>query len=509
MSQIPKKFFIYFYLFEILFSLIYSQLAIISPPLLSSKFINNTIEMEYGKVGLLTDFYIRGQIILETSTSTRDACYPFPGINLRKNNSNIYDENYKIIMAYTGSCSISQKARNAQNAGASMLILIHKNNLFSDNFIYSETGNDIYIPIALIKNSDGKILEEHILNNPNDKILVEINFKPKQKSIVDFKFFFSSSEPKAYELIGNMSNYLNKFGEQVIFTPYYVVHKNPYYVDENPKSNTNCVARGVYCYYPKATTITHEGQKILMEDIRQKCMFKITKEKNEDINEYFKYLSTFSNLCINGEKISLTRECSQLTLKKLGYSAKYLDECVAESFDVRPINLDSNFYIENSNKILEKEYNEILKYKLTSFPAIIINDKLMPGIIKELNIVIQLCNEVKEKPIFCSFITGFTDEHRTQSKRRSNIIYFLIFLLIVVNIGLFMMCRAYVLEKLKDRVDSDNIDVEGRIKNIINNYFVLRGNNNDYHSFENQSSNKNNKISSSNVIMNEGKVDTI
>ena len=71
------------------------------------------------------------------------------------------------------------------------------------------------------------------------------------------------------------------------------------------------------------------------------------------------------------------------------------------------------------------------------------------------------------------------------------------------------MCRAYVLEKLKDRVDSDNIDVEGRIKNIINNYFVLRGNNNDYHSFENQSSNKNNKISSSNVIMNEGKVDII
>jgi hypothetical protein len=507
MSYIKKQFFLKFYIFIILFSAICSQLTIIGPPLLSSKFINNTIEMEYGKVGLLTDFYIRGQIILETSTSTRDACNSFPSINLRKNNTNIYDENYKIILAYTGSCSISQKARNAQNAGASMLILIHKNNYFSDNFIYSDMGNDIYIPISFIGNSEGKILEEYILNNPNDKILVEINFKPKHKGIVDFKFFFSSSEPKAYELIGNMTNYINKFGEQVIFTPYYVVHKNPYYVEENPTSNLNCVSRGVYCYYPKATTITHEGQKILMEDIRQKCMFKITKEKNKDIKEYFKYLSTFAKLCINEKKISLTRECSKLTLKELGYSEDYLDECFADSFDVRPINLNSNFYIENNNKVLEKEYNEILKYKLTSFPAIIINDKLIPGIIKELNIVIQICNEVKEKPSFCSFITGFTDEHRTQSKRRSNIIYFLMFLLIVVNIGLFMMCRAYVLEKLKDRIDSDNIDVEGRIKNIINNYFVLRNNNNDYHSFENQSSN--NKISSSNIVMNEGKVDTI
>ena len=172
MSYIQKQFFLKFYIFIILFSAICSQLTIIGPPLLSSKFINNTIEMEYGKVGLLTDFYIRGQIILETSSSTREACNSFPGINLKNNNTNIYDENYKIILAYTGSCSISQKARNAQNAGASMLILIHKNNFFSDNFIYSEIGNDIYIPIAFIGNSDGKILEEYILNNPHNKIFI-------------------------------------------------------------------------------------------------------------------------------------------------------------------------------------------------------------------------------------------------------------------------------------------------------------------------------------------------
>ena len=81
------------------------------------------------------------------------------------------------------------------------------------------------------------------------------------------------------------------------------------------------------------------------------------------------------------------------------------------------------------------------------------------------------------------------------------------FLLIVVNIGLFMMCRTYILEKLKNRINVDNIKIEGRIENIINNYFILRNNNNDYHSFENQSSN--NKISSSNIVMNEGKVDTV
>ena len=505
MSFISIKFFLKLYIYIIIFSSIYSQLTILNKPLLSSKFINNTIDIEYGKVGLLTDFYIRGQIILETITPSRDACSSLKGINKVNNNTNIYDENYKILLTYSGSCSITQKARNAQNSGMSMLIIIKRSNIASNFLTYSETGSDIYIPIAFIENKEGKILEEYILNFPNDKIIVEINFKPKQKKIVDFKLFFSSSEPRAYELIGNMSNYLDKFGEQVIFTPYYVVHKNPYYVDENPISNLNCVSRGVYCYYPKETTITKEGQKILMEDIRQKCMYMMSEIKHR--KQYINYMKAFAKLCINTEKKSLTRECSKLALIEIGYPENYLDDCVSDSFGVISEDLNSNFFIEKNNKLLEKEYNEILKYKLTTFPAVFINNKPLNGIIKELNIVVQLCNEVEEKPNFCIFFTGFTNEYKSESERRNYAIYFLIFLLIVINIGLFMMCRTYISEKLKNRINFENISIEGRIKNIINNYFILKNNNNDYQSFENQESDNNS--STQNYIMKEGKVDTI
>ena len=494
-----QKFLIKLFSFILLLESINSQLTILNPPSLSSRFINNTINMQYGTVGVLNDFYIRGQIILETITPTRDACYPLTGINLRKNNNTIYDENFKILITFSGSCSFSQKARNAQNAGASMIIIINKNN----DLIKREMGNDIYIPVAFINNKDGKILEEFILNNPNEQILVEVDFTPTEKDFVYFKFFFSSSEPKAYELIGNMTKYLYQFGGNVFFTPFYVVHKNPYYVYENPTSDTNCISRGVYCYYPKETTITQEGRKILMEDIRQKCMYRLN--RGDNIKYYFKYLATFAKLCINTEKKSLTRECSQKTLIELGYSKDYLDKCVATSFDVLPGDLNYNYYLEKNNKLLEREYNRIIRYKLTSFPAVLIDGKQISGIIKEQNIVINLCDKVKEKPSFCSYFTGFTDEHRKQSKNRSFLIYFLIFLLIVVNIGLFFMCRTYVLEKLKDRVNFENIDVEGRIKNIINNYFALR-NNNDYQSFENQN---NNHSLSQNYIMTEGKVDTV
>ena len=61
--------------------------------------------------------------------------------------------------------------------------------------------------------------------------------------------------------------------------------------------------------------------------------------------------------------------------------------------------------------------------------------------------------------------------------------------------------------KLINRINVDNIKIEGRIENIINNYFILRNNNNDYQSFENQKSDNN--TTTQNYIMNEGKVDTV
>ena len=487
----------------ILFISVYSQLTILTPGQLSSKFVNNTINIEYSKIGLLTDFYIRGQIILDTISPNKDACFPLTGIDFRKINNTIYDENFKILLAYQGTCSVTEKARNAQNAGASMLILI--NNKKYSNIILEEEGNDINIPIGLIQFKEGKILEEYIMNNRGVKIIVEVNFKPKLKNVVELKLFFSSSEPKAYALIGNMIKYMELFGDQVLFKPYYVVHKNPYYVEENPNSNLNCVSRGVYCYYPKETTIIQDGQKILLESIRQKCMYELNIKK--DINMYYKYITTFYKLCINVNKKTLDRQCSQLTLKTLGFPEDYLEQCVANSFLVSSNQLDTIYYIDKMNKILEREYAEILKYKLTSFPAVIINDKQIPGIIQEKNIVSILCNEVKEKPSFCPFFTGFSAEEREKSKSRNFIIYFLIFLLIVVNIGLFFMCRTYILEKLNDKYNFGGIDLENRIKNVINNYFVLKDNNNDYQSLDNHISSNNN--TSQQFGMKEGKVNTV
>ena len=93
------------------------------------------------------------------------------------------------------------------------------------------------------------------------------------------------------------------------------MHQNPYYVEKNPQSNINCLFRGVYCYFPKQTTITQEGQKILLEDLRQKCMFKLAKDKTKP--SYYKYMNTFSKQCINNPLKSFSKTYSHSTLEKM------------------------------------------------------------------------------------------------------------------------------------------------------------------------------------------------
>ena len=98
--------------------------------------------------------------------------------------------------------------------------------------------------------------------------MVEINFqekKPKKK--IELKFFFSSSELRAYEMINNITSYIDKYDEQVEFIPIYVTHQIPSYDEKTAKRELNCVTRGKYCYFPKETTITQDGQRIKKDEI--------------------------------------------------------------------------------------------------------------------------------------------------------------------------------------------------------------------------------------------------
>jgi hypothetical protein len=436
----------------------------------------------------MSNFYIHGEVFFENVTASHSACSEIdilPSIT----SQNEYVENFKILLAYNGGCPIVQKARYVQEAGASMLLLINNNDEDIKNVIMDDdgSGSDIKIPVGLISLTDGRILQNFIENNPKSRVMVEINFKEKEaRKKVEFKFFFSSSELKAYQLINNLTKYTDKFNSQVEFTPNYVIHQSPQYDPQKATRELNCVTRGKYCYFPKETTIIQDGQRILIESLRQKCMFQKSKDNKQS---FYEYLQNFYKNCLIYSPPKFNERCSKRTLDSLGYPVNYLDGCIAESFGVN--SLLSSSYIDNENSIFKNEYDEILKYKLTSFPAIVINDKPLEGIINENKVMGVLCNAVNEKPDFCSIYTGKTNFHFLNLRKNKVRVYIFIIFIILINVALFFICRKYIIRQVSDKINFNTIDLDGRIHNFVNNYMSIKKSQEmDYQSFDTDNSSK-------------------
>ena len=490
------------FLFICLIFLIKTELMIIGPSKLSEIFNKQPIEIAFRKNQENSNFYVYGQIIFENATIMHSACSNLGPIS-PKTNQNDYSENFHILLAYNGQCPILQKARNAQNSGFSMLLLINNNDqdinsIFLDD---DDSGNDIKIPIALISLENGKKFQNFFENYPKFRIIVEINFQKNssEKKKIEFKLFFSSSELKAYELINKITKKYNKLFEHVNFIPIYITHQSPAYNPEIPVKEINCVSRGKYCYFPKETTIVQDGQKILLESLRQKCMF----IKNEGkINKYFDYMNKFYSLCLETKRFN--ERCTHQILDSLGYPINYLDNCIAESFGVN--NLLSNSYIENDNSIFKKDYDEILKYKITSFPFAVIDDKPFKGIIKEKKIMLAICNSLNIKQGFCNLLFKERDYSLDKIILKKSRVYILIISIIGINIILFLKFKKYIMLKLNEKIDYNKIDIDGRIKTFVQNYISLQETQgNDYQSFENNSS-SNKKMENNQIV---GSVNTI
>ena len=481
------------------FYLINSQLSIIGPSDLSSLYSNKPIDIVFRKMTDTSNFYVHGEVFFENVTKEHEACKDL-GILQSKTGQNQYSENFKILFAYIGSCSILQKARNAQSAGASMLVLINNNAMDIKDVLLEEDAseNDIKIPIGLISQYNGRTMENYIEKNPKNKIMIEINFKftePKKK--VQLKFFFSSSELKAYELINNLTTYIDKYDDQVEFIPIYVTHQIPSYDPNNAKREFNCVTKGKYCYFPKETTITQDSRAILMESLRQKCMY-FKSIESKKMKYYYDYMDDFHKNCLLMQTPRFNDRCAKQNLDSRGFAIDYLDDCIAKSFGVN--NLLSSSYVDNENSIFKSDYEEILKYKLSSFPAVVVDDKPIIGIIRENKIANALCEAVKTKPSFCNFIAGAVIGNNTRRKWS----YFLIFVIVIINISLFIIFRKYIKKQIGEKINFNMIEVDGRVNNILTNFFQFRKQEGDYQSFD-----KNGQGPSKTGMQIEGTVNTI
>lgn len=383
--------FITFYLLITLtlLNLIKSNIRIVHPDTLKSKFADNGIEMNVATFGDIPyGLTLYGKIYYDIDNKDSEmACSPLTTIKI----NNMFDyEIHSFVMLDRGSCSFVTKARNAQKIGAKAVIIINNDDdNIDDIFMIDDgTGKDIEIPAVLISRTDGDIIKDYLRKNQMEELRPQfiLDFELPKALITNFEIIWSSTNLEIYELLRELKPALLSFAPGTLnFFPIYYMQSHPDFIPKNklegkePKEINlpDCFGNGHYCYFFDSESLdlgVYEGQTVLEEDLRQICIFK--ERKNPNITEFLDYAIEFHTSCLNITSPLFTSACSEKSMKNIGYDAekiKSINKCVSDSFEL-PKRTD---WWKSENEILRKERKFLRKMNVILNPSMIVNRKLI------------------------------------------------------------------------------------------------------------------------------------
>ena len=122
----------------------------------------------------------------------------------------------KIFIAERGSCTFVNKVRNAERAGASLLVVVDSKVENITNVIMGDdgTGTGIRIPSMLIGKSDGQMLIEFAKEQTGATLSAEFAVKEKG-AWADIEFWYSSNNQRALDFIKEFDKYAHKLAGYV------------------------------------------------------------------------------------------------------------------------------------------------------------------------------------------------------------------------------------------------------------------------------------------------------
>jgi hypothetical protein len=232
----------------------------------------------------------------------------------------------------------------------------------------------------------------------------------------------------------------------------------------------NCLGNGKYCSLPGKFGTT-DGREIVYEAIKQKCVYKTSHEINEDDYYYWLYINEFYKECLNQTTPRFNRECSAISIARIGLDSSIINKCVHDSFtaseDQKKI---ANFEWYSENELLNRDSQDRVKYLLSFIPSITVNGRIFSGSWRAGNLFEAICAGFNKKPKVCYDEGAF--------KRPSKLSWFSIFMIIsiiiIVNAVLFYFCKNYIRRKITERIEST--DINHKINTVVTSYIALREN---------------------------------
>jgi hypothetical protein len=256
------------------------------------------------------------------------------------------------------------------------------------------------------------------------------------------------------------------------FSPHYISHESALYNENHGVKIEHCISNGKYCASPRYDLGVDNGKDILLEDIRQKCLFNLSYNSTDkdESHMFMKYLIAYYEKCLTAVPPTFNYQCANLILEDIGYEKDKIQACVLKSFNV---DKENDLLLNNENNLLEQDYEVKTKWNVKMFPTVMVNNRTILGAPSAENLLEAICAGFITKPTPCLIFFNPSVMIDTSNGDLSfGFIVFIIFLIILLNLALIYVCKRYIIKRLHERVD--NVDINGRINNVVSSYLALR-----------------------------------
>jgi hypothetical protein len=298
-----------------------------------------------------------------------------------------------IFLVDRGTCTFVQKVRNIEKAGGSLAVIIDDSDAIDiKQIVMSDdgTGTGIRIPSMLISKRDGKILKDFLRSQSPEvaaqaALSAEFIFENLENR-VDWSIWYTSANDKALDFIKNFKETYKTIAEEANFRPRFVTWACPS-CDADFKRK-ECFSNGKYCAMNHKSTYV-EGKDILMEDLRESCLYDILKKEGQ-ASQWWEYMAYVHKMCYE----EVTEDCSKMGHKAINRDYQPTLDCVKSTFS------GSN-YAQDDNKVFKEDSEAWKTYGTGYWPSIVINDRSYRGDLIPDNVFNALCSSFSSEPDAC------------------------------------------------------------------------------------------------------------
>nr|XP_043611186.1 vacuolar-sorting receptor 2-like [Erigeron canadensis] len=314
------------------------------------------------------------------------------------------------LLADRGACLFTSKAWNAQNAGASVILVAddQPEHLITMDLPEYDIKDDylqnLTLPSAFINYALGESIKKAL--DDKEFVLVNLDWSealPHPDERVEYEFWTSSNVecgPKCDSQINFVKSFkgvaqtLEQKGHTQ-FTPHYITWYCPEEYISSEKCKSQCINHGKYCAPDPDGDFGkgYNGRQVVFQNLIQACFYKVANESGKSWL-WWDYVTDFDTHCSMKDG-KYNKDCADEVIKSLGVDIKKINECVGKTEE------------DVENAVLKAEQDAQIgkgdRGDVTIQPTLVINNRQYRGKIDKRAVLKAICSGYEEttEPALC------------------------------------------------------------------------------------------------------------